>query len=134
VLCRGAQRDGLLSRTALTDEPTNQQQGAIASVRSSPAGASDGHSHGLGRPVHPVHPASSQSLSDGHLEGSGPPNLAKRAAARATAKALLGCHATCYPDESHDTYSRHLPELLTALISSMERGQNDHKTGVSLQM
>ncbi len=52
-------------------------------------------------------------------------------AARALAQAIPGCHATFYPDESHDVYNRHIREILTALISGAESEQNDHKTADS---
>jgi pimeloyl-ACP methyl ester carboxylesterase len=54
--------------------------------------------------------------------------------ARAMAAAIPGCHATFYPDESHDTYGRHTREILTALSSGTESEHNDPETVESPQM
>jgi pimeloyl-ACP methyl ester carboxylesterase len=52
-------------------------------------------------------------------------------AARALAAAIPGCHATFYPDESHNL-NAHIREILTAIISGAESEQSEHETGESL--
>lgn len=47
--------------------------------------------------------------------------------ARALAAAIPGCHATFYPDESHDAYTMHTREILTALTSGAAGEHNGHE-------
>ncbi len=55
-------------------------------------------------------------------------------AARALADTIPGCHATFYPDESHDMYNQHIREILTALTIGAESEQIGHETDDSPQV
>jgi len=52
-------------------------------------------------------------------------------AARALAAAIPGCRATFYRDEGHDTYGRHMREILTALIAGAQGNHSEHETADS---